>query len=139
MNIEVLIQSGMLLVAVVTIIYTQYKDRQQNKIMMFSEYTRRYQEILIHMPESLFSDTGKLDEKAIIHMRLYFGLCSEEYYLWKNDMIPGHIWQMWKDGMQITTDREIYKIAWEKLKYNYNKDFQEYFNREVVNKKTNQQ
>lgn len=54
-------------------------------------------------------------------------------------MIPGHIWQMWKDGMQITTDREIYKIAWEKLKYNYNKDFQEYFNREVVNKKTNQQ
>ena len=36
MKIEILLQTGMFLVAVITIVYTQYKDRRQNKILMFS-------------------------------------------------------------------------------------------------------
>lgn len=50
-------------------------------------------------------------------------------------MIPNQIWEMWKEGMQITTNRPIYKMAWKDLSVEYNKDFWQYFNREVINKK----
>lgn len=135
MKIEILLQTGMFLVAVITIVYTQYKDRRQNKILMFSEYTRRYQEILINMPESIFNGTEHINAKAQMYMRLYFDLCSEEYHLWRKGMIPNQIWEMWKEGMQITTNRPIYKKAWKDLSVEYNKDFWQYFNREVINKK----
>ena len=88
MKIEILLQTGMFLVAVITIVSTQYKDRRQNKILMFSEYTRRYQEILINMPESIFNGTEHINAKAQMYMRLYFDLCSEEYHLWRKGMIP---------------------------------------------------
>ena len=70
-----------------------------------------------------------------MYMRLYFDLCSEEYHLWRKGMIPNQIWEMWKEGMQITTNRPIYKKAWKDLSVEYNKDFWQYFNREVINKK----
>ena len=111
----------MFLVAVITIVYTQYKDRRQNKILMFSEYTRRYQEILINMPESIFNGTEHINAKAQMYMRLYFDLCSEEYHLWEKGMIPNQVWEMWKEGMQITTNRPVYKTAWEELSGEYNK------------------
>ncbi len=64
MEIEILLQTGMFLVAVITVVYTQYKDRRQNKILMFSEYTRRYQELLINMPESILSVEKGNDTKS---------------------------------------------------------------------------
>lgn len=134
MEYDELLQTGMFLVAAITVVYTQYKDRRQNKILMFSEYTRRYQEILINMPESIFDGTGSMDAKAKTYMRLYFDLCSEEYHLWKKGIIPDKVWKMWKEGMKITTDRPVYKVAWEELKDEYNKGFRRYFNNKVINK-----
>ena len=134
MKIEILLQTGMFLVAVITIVYTQYKDRRQNKILMFSEYTRRYQEILINMPESIFNGTEHINAKTQMYMRLYFDLCSEEYHLWRKGMIPNQIWEMWKEGMQITTNRPIYKKAWKDLSVEYNKDFWQYFVEELSGK-----
>ena len=139
MKIEILLQTGMFLVAVVTVVYTQYKDRLQNKILMFSEYTRRYQEILINMPQSIFDGTGEMDAKAKMYMRLYFDLCSEEYHLWEKGMIPNQVWEMWKEGMQITTNRPVYKTAWEELSGEYNNGFKSYFNNEVIGKQGGEQ
>ena len=135
MGIDVLLQTGMFLVAVLTVVYTQVRDRQQNKMKMFSEYTKRYQEILMNMPESLFRGTNILDDRGKMYMRLYFDLCSEEYHLWRKGLIPNQIWNMWVEGMQITTNRPIYKTAWKELGGEYNRDFWKYFNNEVINKK----
>lgn len=139
MKIEILLQTGMFLVAVVTVVYTQYKDRRQNKILMFSEYTRRYQEILINMPHRIFDGTGEMDAKAKMYMRLYFDLCSEEYHLWEKGMIPNQVWKIWKEGMQITTNRPVYKTAWEELSSEYNDGFKNYFNNEVICKQGGEQ
>lgn len=134
MEIEVLLQTGLFLVAVLTVIYTQVRDRQQNKMKMFSEYTKRYQEILMNMPESLFNKTNILDDRGKMYMRLYFDLCSEEYHLWRKGLIPNKVWDMWVEGMQITTNRPIYKMAWKELSAEYNKDFERYFNDEVIDR-----
>lgn len=139
MKIEILLQTGMLLIAAITIVYTQYKDRRQNKIMLFSEYTRRYQELLINMPPNMVCCTDHLNDEILIYMRLYFDLCSEEFHLWKKGMIPNQVWEMWKEGMQITTNRPIYKMAWKELSVEYNRDFWRYFNKEVINKKGGEQ
>lgn len=139
MELEILIQTGMLLIAAITIVYTQYKDRQQNKIMLFSEYTRRYQELLINMPPNMVCCTDHLNDEILIYMRLYFDLCSEEFHLWKKGMIPNQVWEIWKEGMQITTNRPIYKMAWKELSVEYNRDFWRYFNKEVINKKGGEQ
>lgn len=139
MKIEILLQTGMLLIAAITIVYTQYKDRRQNKIMLFSEYTRRYQELLINMPPNMVCCTNHLNDEILIYMRLYFDLCSEEFHLWKKGMIPNQVWEMWKEGMQITTNRPIYKMAWKELSVEYNRDFWRYFNKEVINKKGGEQ
>lgn len=139
MKIEILLQTGMLLIAAITIVYTQYKDRRQNKIMLFSEYTRRYQELLINMPPNMVCCTNHLNDEILIYMRLYFDLCSEEFHLWKKGMIPNQVWEMWKEGMQITTNRPIYKMAWKELSVEYNRDFWRYFNKEVINNKGGEQ
>lgn len=139
MELEILIQTGMLLIAAITIVYTQYKDRRQNKIMLFSEYTRRYQELLINMPPNMVCCTDHLNDEILIYMRLYFDLCSEEFHLWKKGMIPNQVWEIWKEGMQITTNRPIYKMAWKELSVEYNRDFWRYFNKEVINKKGGEQ
>lgn len=134
MKIEVLLQTGMFFVAVLTVVYTQIRDRQQNKMKMFSEYTKRYQEILMNMPESLFNKTNILDDRGKMYMRLYFDLCSEEYHLWRKGLIPNKVWDMWVEGMQITTYRPIYKMAWKELSAEYNKNFERYFNDEVIDR-----
>ena len=88
----------------------------------------------MNMPESLFNKTNILDDRGKMYMRLYFDLCSEEYHLWRKGLIPNKVWDMWVEGMQITTNRPIYKMAWKELSAEYNKDFERYFNDEVIDR-----
>ncbi|HLF34339.1 MAG TPA: hypothetical protein VI583_08880 [Cyclobacteriaceae bacterium] len=64
---------------------------KQMKLDFFTEYTRRYQEIILHLLENInkpdfdFStlkeaDHEKFDE-TMRYIRVYFDLWSEEYYL----------------------------------------------------------
>ncbi len=57
--------------------------KEQNYIQMFAEYTRRYQEIILKMPRSVYMNDIVPDDdvETTIYMQLYFNLCSEIYYL----------------------------------------------------------
>jgi len=55
---------------------------------MFAEYTRRYQDIFLNMSDDIYDGTAKVDTRTKRYMRLYFDLCSEEYQLWKGNVVP---------------------------------------------------
>lgn len=138
LNASDCIQLGILLVAVFTMLFSQYNIVQQNKLMIFSEYTRRYQEIFLNMPDDIYDGTAKVDERTKRHIRLYFDLCSEEYHLWKKHTISKNIWRIWVKGMRISLRSAIYRTAWDNLKTEYDENFRNYFEREVVNCQENQ-
>lgn len=59
--------------------------RKQLKAGFFSEYTKRYQEIVLNFPENVndkdfnISEMSKEDrDKFMRYVRVYFDLCSEE-------------------------------------------------------------
>ena len=140
MAISEVIEFVGLITAVITIIFTQVNAHRQNKMLlkqsralMFAEYTRRYQEILLRMPNTIYSGLfSTTDQEAMIYMRLYFDLCSEEYWLWKEGIIPEKTWQIWLEGMQITFNRKPFFIAWNFLGGMYDPDFSKYFRINVV-------
>ena len=53
-----IIQIGILLVAIIAIVFSQYSDRKQRKLQMYAEYTRRYQDIFMKMPDDIYNGTA---------------------------------------------------------------------------------
>lgn len=52
--------------------------REQNHIQMFAEYTKRYQDVIIALPQYDTVEEFINSKDAQKGMRLYFNLCSEE-------------------------------------------------------------
>ena len=134
MDIYNFIQTGIFLAAIVAIVFTQINIKRQNQLQMFAEYTRRYQEIILNMPDDIYSGEARVDERTKRYMSLYFDLCSEEYHLWKEGGIPDNVWNIWLEGMQIACKQRIYKNSWDAIKGVYNDEFWRYFEKNVINK-----
>lgn len=133
---EVIIQMATLIIAVLAIVLSQWSDRKQRKLQMYAEYTRRYQDIFMNMPDDIYNGTAEIDERTKRYMRLYYSLCSEEYQLWQQGFVKEGVWELWVDGMQIETSQKNYKIfhdAWNAIKKEYNIDFRNYFEKNVIN------
>ena len=107
------------LMSKITIKSSMEMVREQNQIQMFAEYTRRYQEIIITMPESVYNGSNVVNEDVLRYMQLYFNLWSEEYDLWAKDAISPDVWDKWLFGIKSTMSRPIYQKAWEMEKGNY--------------------
>ncbi len=127
---------------IATILFTQKSikssialTQEQIKAQMFSEYTRRYNEIILYMPNVASEGKDKLDAEVLKYTRLYFDLCSEEYHLWVKGMIDSEVFDIWKEGMQATMKGTTYFNAWKLQKKEYNSEFKEFFQHEVVDKK----
>lgn len=135
MELNDIIQIGILAVAVVTIICAQRTANKQNRLQMFAEYTRRYQDIFLNIPDDIYNGTAKIDARTKKYMRLYFDLCSEEYHLWKAKVVPDNVWDLWLEGMQIACNHQIYKNSWDAIKGEYSREFWLYFERNVINYK----
>ena len=123
MTLSDLIQLGLLLVTVAALLWSQYNDRKQRRLSMFAEYTKRYQDIILSMPDNVYMGIGELDALSLKHLQLYFDLCSEEYHLWRNDIVPNDIWKLWSKGMRITLQNSVYRKAWDKLRNDYYKTY----------------
>lgn len=128
-------QLGLLIVAIVSIFVTQQRDAKQRKLQIFAEYTRRYQDIFMNMPDDIYNGTAKIDTRTKRFMRLYFDLCSEEYHLWQDGTVPDNVWQLWLEGMQIACNHQIYKNSWDAIKGEYSREFWQYFEKNVINYK----
>ncbi len=75
MQISDIIAIFALIVSSVSLVVSWHTSNRHSRLSVFSEYTRRYQDIVLR----LYSDPSN---KEVYH-KLYFDLCSEEYYLRK--------------------------------------------------------
>jgi len=105
---------------------------QLSRETFFAEYTKRYHDIILAMPDDVFLGTAKAEGATLKYMQLYFDLCSEEYYLHQTGHIPEDVWNKWKDGMIITTKLRLYKTCWSLLGGNYNEDFARFMTHEIL-------
>ena len=87
------------------------RQREILQLTFFAEYTKRYQEILLHLPENLTDDIVLTDAEKK-YLRAYFDLCSEEYFLHENKHIDEKAWKTWKDGMKIVFDNMAIANYW---------------------------
>lgn len=98
----------------VAIVNTRKMAKKQYQFQFFTEYTRRYQELILNMPKDI--DTSSIFNKDIdVYMRLYFDLCSEEYYLHSEGVIDDKVWSLWVDGISTAMSKQKFKTAWKLL------------------------
>lgn len=76
MTLSDLIQLGLLLVTVTALLWSQYSDRQQRKLSMFAEYTKRYQDVILSMPDCVLMGSADVKTDVLKHLQLYFDLCT---------------------------------------------------------------
>lgn len=143
MNYELLISLCSVVVAIITIVVSFFANRQalesaknlsatQTKTNFFVIYTGRYMELVKTKPDMATCT----DAESITFMRQFFNLCSEEFYLHSHGMIDEEVWQMWVEGMRLTMHDMKYKVSWRKLSVIYNEAFWPWFDKEVVNNKS---
>ena len=115
-----LISTVTALIAIGGLIYQSRSTRKQLKLQNFVEYTKRYQQILLNLPESIhkaeFSVENFNNENTMRYMRAYFDLCFEEYILHEKQFIDDDLWLLWEKGMRDTLAKSAFQKAWNKIK-----------------------
>ena len=108
------------LVAIGGLIYQSRSTRKQIKLQNFIEYTKRYQEIILNIPDNIYEPDFTFDgvneetkTKIMRYMRAYFDLCFEEYTLHKTKFIDNDLWAIWKGGMEVAFSKPAVQQAWE--------------------------
>ena len=140
-----LIQTIVLFITILGLIYTIYHNRKQlenfneeMKLNLFADYTKRYQEIMLQLPYeinkkdfdySLLSDKKKY--RILKYMQAYFDLCSEEYDLYQNRFLSDEVWKNWEEGIKNALSKKAYRDAWREIEFDtiYYPDFTKYINK----------
>ncbi|MCK5538941.1 MAG: hypothetical protein KAI79_19105 [Bacteroidales bacterium] len=106
-------------IAVFMSIQTAKSLSEQLKLNFFADYTKRYQEIILNLPENINEDSfdfeklePKAKDKTLRYMRAYFDLSSEEYYLWKQNYIDNNVWKEWSSGIEYTLTKTAFQEGW---------------------------
>ena len=122
-------------VGVALFINSQQIRKMSNQLIVqqFSDYTKRYQEIILHFPENInevsFDFATTLDKNTTMrYMRAYFDLCYEEWYLSQRNLIDVETWGIWKGGMKTAIKKTAFFTAWSSIKRdtNYGKQFENF-------------
>jgi hypothetical protein len=94
----------------------------QMQLSLYADYTKRYQEIILNLPENINKADYKLDtldeevyNKTMRYMRAYFDLCNEEYELAHKKHIEDDSWAIWRSGIEYAFTKTAFKQAWLKV------------------------
>lgn len=68
------------------------------------------------------------NENTSEYYKIYFDLCSEEYYLNEQKCLSSHVWGLWVEGMKFETKNIKLQTAWKLYAQNYNNGFYHFFN-----------
>lgn len=124
------IQSIGLFFALIGLIITILNNKKQIvalndqlKLNFFSEYTKRYQDILLNLPLDIYHNDFSFSELpedvrniTLKYMRAYFDLCSEELDLYNAKHIHERIWVNWKEGIEASFSKKAFIDAWDIIK-----------------------
>jgi len=105
--------------AVVGLVWNAYEARRATRHQVFTEYTRRYQEIMLPIPTAVFSsdfDLDRLDladrEAVLRALRAYFDMCSEELHLERGKKLDQKVWKYWQEGILDLLKFPAFRQAW---------------------------
>ena len=120
-----------MVISIISIIITYLIYKWQSQLLVFSDYTKRNQDIMLH----LYSDKENKDA----YHRLYFDLCCDEYYLHEKGFISNNIWKHWEYGMKITMKITSIQGAWicDAVYYDKYPEFQKFFKKIIEESKEN--
>ncbi|MCR5298364.1 MAG: hypothetical protein K6D57_03600 [Paludibacteraceae bacterium] len=125
MGVTDILQLGLLIASFLAVLcscwaiwQTKSMAKEQYKFHFFTEYTRRYQDLILQMPDNL--NTTSIHCKDVnTYMRLYFDLCSEEFYLHSKGVIDDKVWGLWTEGIRTSMNNTKYKTAWKLIGTHY--------------------
>ena len=109
-------------VAGVAVVYRSFDSFPgRSELQHFSDYTKRYQEIVIHFPEDINSPdfilAGRPDyNHTMRYLRAYFDLSFEEWYLHSKNLINEDTWSLWRGGIETALSKTAFQQAWELIK-----------------------
>jgi hypothetical protein len=137
MTTELMIAIGTFLLVAVTavgVLVAVRGVRDQMWILTFSEYTKRYAEIMDGLPFEARRPGGTYDldtrstgerEQVLSAMRRYLNLCSEELHLRSRGVLDNGTWRIWRTGIEDVARMPFFVDAWRDLRseYKYYGDF----------------
>jgi hypothetical protein len=115
-------------IAAIAIIVSLKGIRDQLWLSMFSEYTRRFGEIMDGLPfearrpgsEFRLSSLNLSEREHVLSvMRRYLNLCSEEHYLYRRGKVDRETWGIWQSGIRETTRFPCFQESWDALRCEY--------------------
>lgn len=94
--------------------------RRQMTIQHFSDYARRYAEIVERLPERIHEPGCRLDDvgpAAVVMpaMRGFFAVCFEEWYLHERGYFDQGMWDLWRLGMRSLLRKQAVREAWKQI------------------------
>jgi hypothetical protein len=120
-NVADWIQLGILAVTGFAVALSIRSVRDELWLQTFSDYTRRYLDILDSLPEEARVPEGSVDPEALlpderrrllISLRRYFNLCSQEFYLRNRKRIDTETWRIWESGIRATMRLPTFRTGW---------------------------
>ena len=99
--------------------------QKQIKLQNYSNYTKRYQEIVLNFPEEINEPKFELSElglgkrchdKTMRYMRSYFDLSFEEWNLHERKLIDPDTWKVWEGGIRTALKKPAFQQGWMKIK-----------------------
>lgn len=121
--------------------------RDQLRLQTFSEYTRRYGEIVRDLPSESRSPVGEFDLSSLLPerrdvvlntARAYLNMTSEEFFLNSKGHIDPDTWEIWQAGMRETLGLPWLRQAWQELRpeYTYVAEFAHFVDSSLSEDKT---
>ena len=129
------VSAGTVLLGAIAVIVSLRSIKAQLELQIFTEYTRRYSEIMDGLPLDVRSPKFDLESvdpeqrSAILRsIRRFFYLCSDEWFLHSKKKIPQDLWQIWLMGMQDSLRLPVFVQAWAILggEYGFYPDFADF-------------
>jgi hypothetical protein len=125
-NLLTVLASAGSLVATGAVIYSLVVLRNQLRLQVFLEYTRRFDEI--KFPDGSFTARWvdldpKRARKSQRAFRKYFDLCSQEWWLHHTGKIENRVWDVWARGMADIVNTPGGRYAWTVIQPEYQNVF----------------
>jgi hypothetical protein len=127
---------------IISIIYSRKQLKifdKQLKLNFFADYTKRYQEIMLHLSGDIFKDDFNFSHlsqekrnETLNYMRAYFDLCSEEHFLFIKKHIDEDVWKEWDEGIRASFKRKAFQDAWQQIDMKSYKGFTNYLIQEKL-------
>jgi hypothetical protein len=91
------------------VVYFQLRKlSQQITLQNFSDYTKRYQSIILHFPEDVNVSDFVLKGRADYDQTMR--------YLHRNKLIDLKIWSVWRSGIATALSKPSFQQAWQIVK-----------------------